>query len=313
MVSLVVQLVKNLPVMLDTWVRSLGWEDPLEKEKATHSSILAWRIPQTVETTGSQRVGTRPSDFDTHTDKYNGCSGIQWPDTPLASLLLDHSFPPYLLIRNSLSPPYKKAKLCFSAALGGRGCGSALAASVPDAATWWRPWVQNRPGTSPVRPTEEAELGTRHSLGLQAPCFVQVQPGPVLFFRQGKSPYWTAGKYIFKPTISQLVLRGLKPYDWTNSSCTPQSTFNKKGKSCCPLPTAALHFSATEWEYFLPSCSNSHKIHSDFTEVEAYLSWWRKVCCNACWFINSKYLGNTLCKKHYNSKLPIILITFLSY
>ena len=48
MASLVVQSVQNLPAMLDTWVRSLGWEDPLEKEKATHSSILAWRIPQTV-------------------------------------------------------------------------------------------------------------------------------------------------------------------------------------------------------------------------------------------------------------------------
>ena len=43
--SLVAQLVKNLPAMQETWVRSLGWEDPLEKEKATHSSILAWRIP----------------------------------------------------------------------------------------------------------------------------------------------------------------------------------------------------------------------------------------------------------------------------
>ena len=46
--SFVAQLVKNLPVMQETWVRSLGWEDPLEKGKATHSSILAWRIPWTV-------------------------------------------------------------------------------------------------------------------------------------------------------------------------------------------------------------------------------------------------------------------------
>ena len=46
--SLVVQLVKNLPVMWETWVRSLGWEDLLEKGKATHSSILVWRIPWTV-------------------------------------------------------------------------------------------------------------------------------------------------------------------------------------------------------------------------------------------------------------------------
>ena len=44
-VSLVAQLVKNSLAMWETWVRSLGWEDPLEKGKATHSSILAWRIP----------------------------------------------------------------------------------------------------------------------------------------------------------------------------------------------------------------------------------------------------------------------------
>ena len=47
-VSLVAQLVKNLLAMRETWVRSLNWEDPLEKGKATHSSILAWRIPWTV-------------------------------------------------------------------------------------------------------------------------------------------------------------------------------------------------------------------------------------------------------------------------
>ena len=41
------QLVKNLPAVWEPWVQSLGWEDPLEKEMATHSSILAWRIPWT--------------------------------------------------------------------------------------------------------------------------------------------------------------------------------------------------------------------------------------------------------------------------
>ena len=46
--SLVAQLVKNLPTMQETWVGDLGWEEPLEKGKTTHSSILAWRIPQTV-------------------------------------------------------------------------------------------------------------------------------------------------------------------------------------------------------------------------------------------------------------------------
>ena len=44
----VAQLVKNLPAMWETWVRTLGWENPLEKGKATDSSILAWRIPWTV-------------------------------------------------------------------------------------------------------------------------------------------------------------------------------------------------------------------------------------------------------------------------
>ena len=46
--ALVTQLVKNPPAMWETWIRSLGWEDPLEKGKATHSIILAWRIPWTI-------------------------------------------------------------------------------------------------------------------------------------------------------------------------------------------------------------------------------------------------------------------------
>ena len=49
--ALVAQLVKNPPAMWETWVRSLGLEDPLEKGKATHSSLLAWRIPWTVKQT----------------------------------------------------------------------------------------------------------------------------------------------------------------------------------------------------------------------------------------------------------------------
>ena len=44
--SLVTQTVKDLPALWETWVRSLGWEDPLEEDMATHSSILAWRIPK---------------------------------------------------------------------------------------------------------------------------------------------------------------------------------------------------------------------------------------------------------------------------
>ena len=48
MASLVAQLVKNPPAMWETWVRSLGWEDPLEKGMTTDSSVLAWRIPWTL-------------------------------------------------------------------------------------------------------------------------------------------------------------------------------------------------------------------------------------------------------------------------
>ena len=60
--SLVAQMVKNLPAMQETWVRFLGWEDPLEKGMAIHSSIFAWKIPWTEEPgelqfMGSQRAG----------------------------------------------------------------------------------------------------------------------------------------------------------------------------------------------------------------------------------------------------------------
>ena len=71
--SLVAQLVKNPPAMQETWVRSLGWEDPLEKGVATHSSILAWRIPWTVKS-----MGTRLSDF--HVSIFHGVNGWQFVD-----------------------------------------------------------------------------------------------------------------------------------------------------------------------------------------------------------------------------------------
>ena len=59
--SLVAQLVKNLSTVQETWVRFLGWEDPLEKEIATHSSILAWRIPWTEEPGRLQSMGSQES------------------------------------------------------------------------------------------------------------------------------------------------------------------------------------------------------------------------------------------------------------
>ena len=55
--ALMAQRLKRLPAMWETWVRSLGLEDPLEKERATHSSILAWKIPRTEEPHGLQSMG----------------------------------------------------------------------------------------------------------------------------------------------------------------------------------------------------------------------------------------------------------------
>ena len=62
------QLVKNLPAMRETWVQSLGWEDTLENETATHSSILAWKIAWSVT-----KSWTRLNDFHFHTGSNSGC------------------------------------------------------------------------------------------------------------------------------------------------------------------------------------------------------------------------------------------------
>ena len=56
------QMVKRLSAMQETWVRSLGWEDPLEKEMAAHSSILAWKIPWTVEPGRLRSLGRKELD-----------------------------------------------------------------------------------------------------------------------------------------------------------------------------------------------------------------------------------------------------------
>ena len=58
------QVVKNLPAMRETWLPSLGWEDPLEEGMATHSTILAWRIPGTEEPGGLQSLGSQRAGHD---------------------------------------------------------------------------------------------------------------------------------------------------------------------------------------------------------------------------------------------------------
>ena len=62
--SFVVQLVENLPAMRETWVRFLGWEDPMEESMATHSSILAWRIPWTEDPGGLRYMGLQRVEHD---------------------------------------------------------------------------------------------------------------------------------------------------------------------------------------------------------------------------------------------------------
>ena len=87
------RLVKNLPAMQETWVQSLGWEDPLEKGKATHSRIPAWRIPWTIQSRGSQRVGhdwvtfTLLSRFIITFLPRSKCLLISWLQSPAAVIL----------------------------------------------------------------------------------------------------------------------------------------------------------------------------------------------------------------------------------
>ena len=68
--SLVAQTVKNLPAVQETRVQSLGWEDPLEKEMATHSSVLAWKIPWTGKPSGLQPLGLQRVGHDWATNTF---------------------------------------------------------------------------------------------------------------------------------------------------------------------------------------------------------------------------------------------------
>ena len=81
--SLVTQTVKSSPAMWETWVRSLGWEDPLEEEMATYSSILTWKIPWTeglsrLQSTGLQRVRHDLGTEHTRTQPFLACSESPW-------------------------------------------------------------------------------------------------------------------------------------------------------------------------------------------------------------------------------------------
>ena len=74
--SLVAQMVKNPPAMQETWVQSLGWEDALEEETATHSSILDWEIPRTEEPGEPQSQGSQRMAHDWVTNTFTGQSAL---------------------------------------------------------------------------------------------------------------------------------------------------------------------------------------------------------------------------------------------
>ena len=82
--SLVAQMVKNPPAVWETWVQSLGWKELMEKGMAAHSSILAWRIPQTEEPGGLQSMGLQRGRQDwatnthTHTKHHSSCNDNRW-------------------------------------------------------------------------------------------------------------------------------------------------------------------------------------------------------------------------------------------
>ena len=71
------QMVKNPPAIQETWVQSLGWEDPLEKKMATPSNIRAWKIPQTEEPDGLQSMGCKESDTTERSSGFSLLSSIQ--------------------------------------------------------------------------------------------------------------------------------------------------------------------------------------------------------------------------------------------
>ena len=95
--SLVSQMVKNPPAMGETWVRSLGWENTLEKGKATHCNILAWRIPWTVQSMGFQRIQQDWATFTFFSRLLYFCCMIYNVPTPATYLLT--------LLENSLELP----------------------------------------------------------------------------------------------------------------------------------------------------------------------------------------------------------------
>ena len=109
--SPVAQMVKNLPAMPETWVRSLRREDPLEKERATHSSILALRIPQTEEPGRLQSMGSKESDtvevtntFTHWTSSLQNCKKVKYLKSSIQHVVCYYGSPGWLIQSNYQCP-----------------------------------------------------------------------------------------------------------------------------------------------------------------------------------------------------------------
>ena len=114
--SPVTQVVKNLTSMWETWVWSLGWEDPLEKEMATHSIILAWRIPWTEEPGGLQAPwGCKESDTAERLHMHNSIFMSFWGNSTLLSTGSSSFCTPPTLYKGSLfsTSLWKFIAFCF--------------------------------------------------------------------------------------------------------------------------------------------------------------------------------------------------------
>ena len=104
--SLVAQRLKRLPPMRETWFRSLGWEDPLEKEMVTHSSTLAWRIPWTEKPGRLQSMGRKESDTTERLHFQGKIKGIKSEQTVQDALLVDNKRLKTTYTRNRLDLIY---------------------------------------------------------------------------------------------------------------------------------------------------------------------------------------------------------------
>ena len=167
--SLVAQMVKNLPSMQETCVQSLGWEDPLEKEMTTHSSILAWKIPWTEETGGLQTKGSQRVGHDCVTFTFRHCTcAVLWT-LPALQLCPARPHPLLICMLLEINPlPWRLINVLITSC-------AEISPSQDSEWTWGPPLsssVSCCSGSSQVR--------TENYRNLFCPCIVVLQDSPLI-------------------------------------------------------------------------------------------------------------------------------------